>query len=186
MVLFHHVIKILACAVKRRWSTAGVSPARETGSLHPVAIGAVVEATKPLKPSVKRVALGDSASMQAVTKVNAEQAPKIITQELTRRKYGEGRSRWESTSEQSQRSCRGIGDGMQTQGIRRNTGSPSGDRGLGQPVARESQAGPFGVAERLVVPRKPGNAGGGKGPQLKGDAGSDEGRRIGDEPSNPQ
>ena len=28
-----------------------------TGSLHPVAIGAVVEATKPLKPSVKRVAL---------------------------------------------------------------------------------------------------------------------------------
>ena len=119
-------------------------------------------------------------------KVNAEQASKRTTQELTRRKYGEGRSRWESTSEQSQRSCRGIGDGMQTQGIRRNTGSPSGDRGLGQPVARESQAGPFGVAERLVVPRKPGNAGGGKGPQLKGDAGSDEGRRIGDEPSNPQ
>jgi hypothetical protein len=47
----------------------------------------------------------------------------------------------------------------------------------GQPAARESQAGPFGVAERLVVPMKPGNAGGGKGPQLKGDAGSDEGRR---------
>ena len=134
----------------------------------------------------ERVALGDSASMQAVTKVNAEQAPKIITQELTRRKYGEGRSRWESTSERSQRSCRGIGDGMQTQGIRRNTGSPSGDPVVGQPVARESQAGPFGVAERLVVPRKPGNTGGGKGPQLKGDAGSNEGRRIGDESSNPQ
>jgi hypothetical protein len=32
-------------------------------------------------------------------KVNAEQASKRITQELTRRKYGEGRSRWESTSE---------------------------------------------------------------------------------------
>jgi hypothetical protein len=110
-------------------------------------------------------------------KVNAEQASKRTTQELTRRKYGEGRSRWESTSERSQRSCRGIGDGMQTQGTRRNTGSPSGDRGLGQPAARESQAGPFGVAERLVVPMKPGNAGGGKGPQLKGDAGSDEGRR---------
>jgi hypothetical protein len=56
-----------------------------TGSLHPVAIGAVVEATKPLKPLVKRVALGDLASRQAVTKVNAEQASKIITQELTRR-----------------------------------------------------------------------------------------------------
>jgi hypothetical protein len=131
MILFHYIVEVLACAVKRRWSTAGESPARETGSLHPVAIGAVVEATKPLKPSVQRVALGDSASRQAVTKVNAEQAPKIITQELTRRKYGEGRSRWESTSERFQRSCRGIGDGMRTQGIRRNTGSPSGDRGFG-------------------------------------------------------
>jgi hypothetical protein len=33
-----------------------------------------------------------------------------------------------------------------------------------QLAARESQAGPFGVAVRLVVPMKPGNAGGGKGP----------------------
>jgi hypothetical protein len=32
---------------------------------------------------------------------------------------------------------------------------------------------------------KPGNAGGGKGPQLKGDATSDEGLGIGDEPNNP-
>src|SRR5215471_3776036 len=116
--------------------------------------------------------------MQAVTKVNAEQASKRITQEPTRRKYGEGRGRWGSTSEQSRRSCRGIGDGMQTQGTRRNTGNPSGDRALRDQLAtRESQAGPSGVAERLVVPMKPGNAGGGKGPQLKGDARSDKGRR---------
>ncbi len=27
--------------------------------------------------------------------------------------------------------CRGIGDGMQAMGTRRNTGSPSGDRGRG-------------------------------------------------------
>jgi hypothetical protein len=33
--------------------------------------------------------------------------------------------------------------------------------------AREGQAGPFGVTERFVVPLKPGNAGGGKGPQFK-------------------
>ena len=59
-------------------------------------------------------------------------------------------------------------------------------QGRGQLAARERQAGPSGVAERLAVPMKPGNAGGGKGPQLKGNAGSDEGRRIGDEPSNPQ
>ena len=42
------------------------------------------------------------------------------------------------------------------------------------------------MAERLVVLRKPGNAGGGKGPQLKADARSDEGREIGDEPDNSQ
>jgi hypothetical protein len=36
--------------------------------------------------------------------------------------------------------------------------------------AREGQAGRPGVAERFVVPLKPGNAGGGKGPQFKTDA----------------
>ena len=36
-----------------------------------------------------------------------------------------------------------------------------------QPDAREGQAGPGGESERPIVPRKPGNAGGGKGPQFK-------------------
>ena len=40
--------------------------------------------------------------------------------------------------------------------------------------AREGQAGRPGVAERFVVLRKPGNAGGGKGPQFKTDAISGE------------
>src|SRR6266705_7151512 len=35
--------------------------------------------------------------------------------------------------------------------------------------------GAFGVAEGFVLPRKPGNAGGGKGPQFKTDATSGEG-----------
>ena len=73
----------LSCAVKRRWFTVGESPTRGTGSLHPVAIGAVVEVTKLLKPPVKRVALGDLASLQAVTRVNAVQAPKRVMQEPT-------------------------------------------------------------------------------------------------------
>jgi len=50
--------------------------------------------------------------------------------------------------------------------IERNTGSPSGERRDFQPDAREGQAGPGGVADRFVVPRKPGNAGGGKGPDF--------------------
>ena len=48
-----------------------------------------------------------------------------------------------------------------------------------QPAARESQAGPYGVAERLVLPLKPGNAGGGKGPQLEASARSDKDGGIG-------
>ncbi len=49
-----------------------------------------------------------------------------------------------------------------------------------QPEAREGQAGRPGVAERFVVPRKPGNADGGKGPQFKTDAIRGEGlRRLG-------
>jgi hypothetical protein len=38
-----------------------------------------------------------------------------------------------------------------------------------QPGAREGQAGPTGVADGLVVPMKPVNAGGGKGPEFKTD-----------------
>ena len=45
-----------------------------------------------------------------------------------------------------------------------------------QPDAREGQAGPGRVAERLVVPTKPGNAGGGKEPQFRVNAAR---RRVG-------
>ncbi len=58
----------------------------------------------------------------------------------------------------------------------RNTGSPSGDRSVDQLAARERKAGPYGMAERLVVPTKPGNSGVGKEPQLKADARSDDGK----------
>jgi hypothetical protein len=74
-------------------------------------------------------------------------------------------------------SCRGSGDGMQAKGTIHNTGSPSGDRSMDQLAARERQAGPTGMAERLALPLKPGNASGGKGPQLKGNARSNDGRK---------
>ena len=38
-----------------------------------------------------------------------------------------------------------------------------------QPDAREGQAGPSGVADRLVVAMKPGNSGGAKEPEFKTD-----------------
>lgn len=75
------------------------------------------------------------------------------------------------------RSCRGIGDGMQAKGIRRNTGSPSGDCSRDQLATRERRAGPSGVTERPEVPVRSGNTDGGKGPQLEGNARSSKGSR---------
>lgn len=48
-----------------------------------------------------------------------------------------------------------------------------------QPVAREGQTGPNRVAERSVVPLRPGNAGEGKGPWYKGNARSSKSQEIG-------
>jgi len=55
------------CAVERSGSSVGANPARLTWSLQPVAIGAVVEETKPPEPSRKRVVkrLGEFAGRNA-------------------------------------------------------------------------------------------------------------------------
>ena len=64
----------------------GESPTRQP--LQPEATGAVMEETKWLKPSGKRVTkYGDSASGQAVTRVNAEQASKRSMRRPTRLPY---------------------------------------------------------------------------------------------------
>src|SRR5436309_3508860 len=49
----------------------------------------------------------------------------------------------------------------------------------GQPDARERRSRRLGVTERFVVPLKPGNAGGGKGPQFKAGAESGDVQEIG-------
>lgn len=53
-----------------------------------------------------------------------------------------------------------------------------------EPDAREGQAGPDEESERPVVPMKPGNAGGGKGPWFKLNVRSGESPGIGNEPTN--
>jgi hypothetical protein len=75
--------------------------------------------------------------------------------------------------------CAGVVAAACTQGKRTQHGKPLGVVGDDQPDSGDGQAGRLGVAERLVVPLKPGNAGGGKGPWFKADAGSDEGDEIG-------
>src|SRR5258708_9930317 len=75
------------------------------------------------------------------------------------------------TSDQNPAGHRGNDDGMSVHGDHRNTGNPIGEGALPlQPDAREGQAGPTRVTERSVVPLKPGNSGGGKGPRFKANA----------------
>ena len=73
----------MACAVIRRRFSSGCKPHPATAPAG--STGAVMEVTKWLKPSGKRVTkYGDSASVQAVTRVNAEQASKRSMRRPTR------------------------------------------------------------------------------------------------------
>src|SRR6202165_4340071 len=71
--------------------------------------------------------------------------------------------------------CAGVLATACTQGKRTQHGRPQGVVRDDQPEAREGQAGRPGEAERFMVPRKPGNAGGGTEPQFKTDARRSEG-----------
>jgi hypothetical protein len=73
------------CAVQRRRFPVGASPTRQ--SLQPEAIGAVMKVTKWLKPSISVSQIGDGASVQAATRVNAEQSSKRTTRRSTRQPY---------------------------------------------------------------------------------------------------
>src|SRR5262250_75730 len=75
----------LACAVTRRRFPVGARPTRQP--LQPEATGAAVEVTKWLKPSECVSRIGDSASVQAVTRVNAEQTSKRTMRRPTRQPY---------------------------------------------------------------------------------------------------
>src|SRR4051794_12173817 len=95
--------------------------------------------------------------------------------EPTRLTSGEGRRRWATEGVKDpphERSNPAVPPGYWRRHVRRGDptqhGKPQAVRVSGpQPDAREGQAGLFGVADGLVVPAKPGNAGGGKRPEFK-------------------
>ena len=60
------------------------------------------------------------------------------------------------------------GGGTQGRGEWTQRGKPCRWRGTRQPTTREGEVGPARVAEKLVLPRRPGNAGGGKELQVEG------------------
>ena len=101
------------CAVTRRRFPVGASPTRQP--LQPEAIGAVMEVTKWLKPSISVSRIGDSASVQAATRVNVEQASKRKMCRPTRLPYrGRLKQLGELSEEYAQLLHRGIGGGMYT------------------------------------------------------------------------
>ena len=70
-----------------------------------------------------------------------------------------------TTSDQNPAGHRGNDDGMSAHEDATQHGKPQAARARSpQPITREGWVGPPGMAERLVVPSKPGNSGGGKGP----------------------
>ena len=77
--------------------SSGCSPTRQP--LQPEAIGAVTEVTKWLKPSISVSRIGDSASVQAATRVNAEQASKRTMCRPTRLPYRGRLTRLDEMSE---------------------------------------------------------------------------------------
>ena len=113
--------------------------------------------------------------------MNSEQVPKLCDANVDRF-YTPGKAAigQEESEASTARVRRGIGEGMPDRGASGNTGSPERWNGERRPTGtREEKTGLHGMAERPVLPRKPGNAGGGKGPWFKGDAGRSEGEETG-------
>ena len=119
----------------------------------------------------------DSASAQAVTrgerragleKGNAEADPPEIR--------GRSPPLGKESDMRTQRFRRGGGDGMCVEGSCATREAPRGGwrGGAGQRSCREARNRPLGVADRVVVPVKPGNAGGGKDPWSGNGAGGSE------------
>src|SRR3979490_1214104 len=127
-----------------------------------------MEVTKWLKPSISVSRIGDSASVQAATRVNVEQASK----RTMCRTAISGKAEMAGRVERRLRPAATPGDWRRHvhKESARNTGSPKAWSAMTNRKPVRDKAGRPGVAERFVVPRKPGNAGGGKGPQFKTDA----------------
>ena len=107
------------------------------------------------------------ASVQAATQVNAEQTSKRTLCGPTWPSYRGRLIRLGDRAKTTPIRRTGVVVAACTQGERVQHGKPQGVARDGQLDAREGQARRFEVAERSVVLMKPGNAGGGKGPQFK-------------------
>ena len=161
------MVKIL-CAVQRRRFPVGVSPTRRrvapAGSHWSGGGG-----NEAVEASEERDRLGrfrEHAGRNASERRAGLERPKCGSRPVSI--SGKAAVAWGRSDRSTHRFRRGSGVGMRVQGRRPQHGKPlavaARDR---QPDSREGQAGPRGVAERFVVARKPGNAGGAKEPWFK-------------------
>jgi hypothetical protein len=117
--------------------------------------------------------------MQAETRVNVEQASKRTMRKPTRLRFGEGRRPAGQTSDIRLEDSAGVvTSACMQEESRPEHGKPERWKRESEPAAREGQAGPCRVAERPVVARKPGNAGGAKGPWFRVSVVGDGARRV--------
>ena len=154
------------CAVKRRRFPVGESPTRRdapAGSNRSNCGGN--ETVEAFGEAVTKY--GDGASVQAVTRVNAEQASKRTMRGPTRNPNRGRLIRLGKRAEEAPSRRAGVLATACTQGKRTQHGKPHDVVSDDQPEAREGRSGRRGVTEGLVVPLKPGNAGGGKGPWFR-------------------
>jgi hypothetical protein len=96
-----------------------------------------MEVTKWLKPSISVSRIGDSASVQAVTRVNAEQASKRTMRRPTRQLYRGRLTRLGDRARTPPIRCAGVVATACTQGKRAQRGKPQGVVRDDQPDARE-------------------------------------------------
>ncbi len=86
--------------------------------------------------------------------MNAEQASKVLMQELTLRENGESGHRGTRRATPSHGPAGVVATACMYKEIQRNTGSLMRWPRDSQPDAREGEAGPYEVADRLVVVTK--------------------------------
>ena len=156
------------CAVLRHWPPAGANPARRTVVPAGSNRSGSWRQRHGLKHSaVKGSPLGGSASMQAGIRGTPSRPRKSRCGGRPADVTGKAVSGREASDARTGRLRRGTGDSMPVRGGRRQHGKPRRWCARAKPESRKGQAGPVRVAERSVLPERPGNAGGGKGAQVR-------------------
>ena len=125
---------------------------------------AVWSGNRPDRSPATNVASGGGANRRAVTCVKPEQASKGKLWTPTRPEFGEGSTDWGSSRRKHpDRSTGVMGTARRDRGSRKRGRSALGEGSNLNGAARHRL---MRKSDRVIVPPKPGNAGGGKGPDF--------------------